>query len=289
MPLIIEGINWSVSFTGFTLRINYVKFAATKLRNFILTTAFAQLQFLPSQIEIVDTVTSTNDYLKQWSAGFPDLAEGQVVWALHQTKGRGQKTNTWEAKGGQNITLSILLKPENLRAKDVFLLSKAISIALYNTVSSYVKTGISIKWPNDIFAGNQKIAGILIENSIHGDWVKQSIVGIGLNVNQTEFSIDNYPTSLAIILREKLDLNEVVSVLLKNISTLYLQLQQENYKKISQDYFSKLYNIKREQTFLIHNQQRLCFINDVFENGSIVLTIDDKKEVYLYGDAKWKI
>jgi BirA family biotin operon repressor/biotin-[acetyl-CoA-carboxylase] ligase len=254
-----------------------------------LTTAFAQLQFLPSQIEVIDTLPGTNDYLKEKAAVMTGLPEGQVVWALHQTNGKGQSTNKWLTEPGQNITLSVLLRPENLPASEAFLLSKAIALAVHHTVAHFVKTGISIKWPNDIFAGSQKIAGILIENIIQGDLVKQSVVGIGLNVNQTVFLSDNNPTSLAKITGRNYVLSDIVAVLFENISSGYHQLQLKNNEKINRDYFRNLYNTGTAQPFLIHDQLRYCFINEVLGNGCIILTIDGKEEVYLYGEAKWKL
>ncbi len=169
------------------------------------------------------------------------------------------------------------------------MLSKAITLAVHHTISNYTNQNICIKWPNDVFSGEQKIAGILIENIIQGDWVKQSIVGIGLNVNQTAFLSDNNPSSLALITGKTYELKEIVQLLLASISLGYQDLQLKNYRKISSGYFRNLYNINSEQTFIVQNQERKSFIEDVLENGSIVLNIDGQKEVYLYGDAKWKI
>ena len=254
-----------------------------------MTTAFARLQFLSSDIEVLETVGSTNDYLKEKAGNPPGLPEGSVIWARNQTAGKGQQNKSWNTAPGENITLSILLKPADLLASEAFMLSKAMAFGVHSTLTQLIGQGISIKWPNDIFIGKQKIAGILIENIIQGDFVKQSVVGIGINVNQKDFLIDTNPASLAMITGETYDLKEVVLDLLENISIFYLQLQLKNYTKINSEYVRNLHHVSQEQTFLIHNLETICQIQDVLENGSIVLSIDGKKEVYLYGDAKWKI
>ena len=125
-----------------------------------------------------------------------EVAEGTVVLAKEQTSGRGQVNNTWESSYGDNLLMSIVLYPEFLHAGNQFLLSKFVSLAIVDFLSYYLEN-VTIKWPNDIYVGNKKIAGVLIENSLRGAFISSSVVGIGLNVNQTEFSssIPN-PTSL---------------------------------------------------------------------------------------------
>ncbi len=254
-----------------------------------MTTAFALLQFLPAQIHVFETLPSTNDYLKVALLKPNEMPEGTLIWALQQVQGRGQQSNVWHSEAGKNITLSILLKPNALQATEVFRLSKVIALAVHSTVSHFVKNDVAIKWPNDIFVGPNKIAGILIENTIQGDQVKNSIVGIGLNVNQTLFSNDNNPTSLLNATGNNYSLQEVVDVLLMNISYQYLQLQLKNYEEIDRNYFLSLYQVHLPQTFIIHNEPKLGSIEGVLPDGSIILMIDEEKKSYLYGDARWRI
>lgn len=253
-----------------------------------MTSPLSRLQFLPEQILKFDSLSSTNDYLKE-AAGKGNLPEGTVVWAMVQTKGKGQHNNIWLSEPGQNLTLSILLKPQNLLAAEAFQLSKSITLAVYNTISHFVSGNIGIKWPNDLFIDQRKISGILIENSIVGDKVKQCIVGIGVNVNQTIFHSENNPTSLANHKRERFVLEEVANVLLNNISDEYLRLQLNAYKNIDEEYFLKLYDVKNEQTFLIHGESKKCIIEGINPDGSIVINSNGSKQDYLHGDALWKI
>jgi len=140
------------------------------------------------KIIALDKVESTNSY-------FSDLLkkskspEGSIVSALYQSHGKGQGSNSWESEQGKNLLISLVLYPNDLPLDKHFLLSKAISLGLVDYMSA--KTNhIKIKWPNDIYFKNKKLAGILIENVIKGNAITQSIVGIGLNLNQIVFTSD---------------------------------------------------------------------------------------------------
>lgn len=136
----------------------------------------------------LDTVASTSSHL----AAMTDTApHGTVVMAREQTAGRGQRGNSWEAEPGANITLSLLLRPAGLHPSRQFIISQAVSLAIVWMLDAFVgEPRVSIKWPNDIYVGDRKICGILIENSITGSGINHCIVGIGLNVNQMQFVSD---------------------------------------------------------------------------------------------------
>ena len=133
-------------------------------------------------LEKIEDVTSTNDYLSQLCKN-NETKEFYTVWAERQTAGRGQRGNSWESEPGKNLTFSIVLYPTVLKARQQFYLSMLVSTAVVYALNNYTK-GFSVKWPNDIYWNDKKIAGILIENELEGNYVMQSIVGIGLNVNQ---------------------------------------------------------------------------------------------------------
>ena len=141
-----------------------------------------------SEMRIIhlDTVGSTSSYLASLGA---EAAHGTVVMAREQTAGRGQRGNSWEAEPGMNITLSLMLHPKGLPPARQFVISRAVSLAIVGMLDKYVDD-VTIKWPNDIYIGDRKICGILIENTITGSTINRCIVGIGLNVNQTEFRSD---------------------------------------------------------------------------------------------------
>lgn len=135
---------------------------------------------------VLGETDSTNNYANRLiTAG--KAVEGAVVLSYFQKQGRGQRGNNWESARGENMLASIILFPKFLPAGNQFYLSKITSLALVDWLRDKV-AGVSVKWPNDIYVGNRKIAGILIETSIQGNYFHSAVIGIGLNLNQLEFS-----------------------------------------------------------------------------------------------------
>lgn len=157
----------------------------------------------PANFLWLEQADSTNTWLKLQlaSADAGRLSHGFVVAAVEQTAGRGQRGNSWEAEPGCNLTFSVLLRPDNIDAAEQFYISEAVALAVADAVDAHLAAhsqSCRVKWPNDIYVGDQKIAGILIENSLAGRRIDSSICGIGLNVNQREFRSDApNPVSMA--------------------------------------------------------------------------------------------
>ncbi|MDR1199126.1 MAG: biotin--[acetyl-CoA-carboxylase] ligase [Prevotellaceae bacterium] len=169
-------------------------------------------------------------------------SNGTVFAADSQTKGRGQRSNTWESEPSKNLTFSIVLYPDFLKADEQFLLSKAISVATVDLLNEYGLPA-KIKWPNDIYAGDKKITGILIENNIIGNRIASSIIGVGLNVNQRIFVSDApNPTSIAIELGREFDRKIMLERLLFLFEQYYCRLAVRDYEKLEKDYFTHLYH-----------------------------------------------
>ena len=167
--------------------------------------------------------------------------EGAVFIADRQIDGRGQAQNKWESEPEKNLTFSILLYPEFLEISRQFELSKAISLGVSDYLSELTQN-VSIKWPNDIYAGDRKIAGILIENSIRGNMISTCIVGIGLNINQQVFRSEApNPVSLSQVTGKVYDLNESLLLLCAKIDNRYLQLCSRDFRTIDEDYSNRLY------------------------------------------------
>lgn len=150
----------------------------------------------------LEEINSTNSYL----LAHPELEEGTVVYTMRQTAGRGQMGNTWESEADRNISFSIQLKPTWVAPRDQFLISQIVSFCIWVVITKVieeqqVKTPfVRIKWPNDIYVGDKKIAGILIENQLQGNKIAQCVVGIGINVNQEVWHMGApNPTSLKLI------------------------------------------------------------------------------------------
>ena len=193
-----------------------------------------------------DTLGSTNDEARN-----PLYREGDVVIAERQTAGRGQRGHTWESAEGQNITFSLILEPTFLPVNEQFLLSEVLALALVDTLVEY---GIEakIKWTNDIYVGDKKIVGMLIENSLDGGCLARTIAGIGLNINQTEFDplLPN-PTSMALLAGRKFDCEEVLNRLMDNIFSLYEALRRGQKEMLQDRYRSTMYRLDERYTYAL--------------------------------------
>ncbi len=171
------------------------------------------------------------------------LPEGAIYVADSQIDGRGQQLSKWESEPGKNLTFSILLYPDFLKIERQFEISKAISLGVVDYLKE-LTDGVSIKWPNDIYLNNGKVAGILIENSIRINKISSCIVGIGLNINQQLFSSDApNPVSLSQVTGLFYPLEEAMSGLSVKIDIRYQQLCAGNYRLIDEDYTSMLFRL----------------------------------------------
>ena len=188
----------------------------------------------------VETVSSTNLYLKEL-AHKQVLEEGAVIITGNQTEGRGQRGNAWESEAGKNITCSILLYPTFLPIQRNFLLLEAISLGVKETLNVYTD-GIAIKWPNDIYHKENKIAGILIENELTGNEYCLSVAGIGLNINQERFLSDApNPVSLKQITGRDWNTETLLREMVQNILYCYEQLKAGNTETLIRMYHDALY------------------------------------------------
>ncbi len=195
-----------------------------------------------------DILSSTND-----EACGLHYKQGDIIVAESQTAGRGQRGHTWESGKGQNLTLSAILEPTFLPPTEQFLLSEVIALAVADTLASYsIKT--KIKWTNDIYVGDKKIAGILIEHKLQGNAIGRTIAGIGLNVNQTQFSADlPNPTSMATEQGAEFDRAEVLDRLQECIMRRYGQLQSGEHQALQSDYHSMLYRLDEQHRYALAN------------------------------------
>ncbi|WP_339920292.1 biotin--[acetyl-CoA-carboxylase] ligase [uncultured Flavobacterium sp.] len=152
----------------------------------------------------LDAIDSTNEFLKGLS-NKQELDNFTVVITEKQTKGKGQMGSVWDSEGGKNLIVSVFIKDPLLKVDQIYNLNIAIAVAVVNVLESYNIPQLSIKWPNDIMSYNFKIGGILIENSLKSDGTISSVVGLGLNINQTNF--ENLPkaSSLAVICKSQFD------------------------------------------------------------------------------------
>lgn len=200
---------------------------------FIMSSLFKNRQIIKLQ-----KVDSTNTHISQIARHLP---EGSIVWALNQTQGRGQGSNTWNSEAGKNLTFSILFNPTFLSAYQQFYMSKVVALAVFDFISLHTDK-VSIKWPNDIYVEDKKIGGILIEHVIEKTYLKQTIAGIGININQNKFpgSLPN-PVSLAQLTGQNFDIEELLEDLAGVIDYRYSMLKDKDLSTIDKNFNEALF------------------------------------------------
>ena len=212
----------------------------------------------------IDETDSTNRWLSMHE-------EAEVVLADYQTAGRGCGSNTWESERGKNLTFSIRLRPKDIPARRQFHISMAISLAVCEALGQHIGD-LSIKWPNDIYWRNGKIGGILIENALKGSIIKESIIGIGLNVNQQTFRSDApNPVSLWQICGQDTDRMQLLSDILSCLEH-YLNAD------IRQQYQAMLYRRHGFHPYTDKEGVFMAEIEDVEDDGHLVLRDDQGQQ-----------
>ena len=170
-----------------------------------------------------------------------ELAGFTLVVADDQTHGRGQQGNSWETERGKNLTFSLLCHPDFIRPAEQFLLSQCMAVAVREALAQYVE-GVEVKWPNDIYVGEEKISGTLIECDLQGKHIANCIIGVGININQTEFRSDApNPTSLRLLTGREHDREEVLSAIMRGFQRYYGWLQEGRAEALRERYMQHLY------------------------------------------------
>jgi len=229
----------------------------------------------------VGQTESTNLLLNSW-CNEKTVAQFTTVVAGFQTAGRGQRGNKWESDEGMNLLFSTVLYPIFLAVKQQFLLSQIISLAVKEVLDSFSE-GFSIKWPNDIYWEERKIAGVLIENSIQGKRIENSIIGIGLNLNQRDFPAElPNPISLRQITGTEVDREYVLEMLLKEFFLLYRGLQRGDKQLIEDEYMLDLYRVNGYYWYEDANGRFQARIDNVLPSGHLVLKTLETNEERLY-------
>ena len=233
-----------------------------------------------------DELKSTNVYLYDKISEKHDISDAVVV-AAHQTEGRGMDKNRWESEAGKNLLFSIALNVNFLEASNQFKISQAVSVAIVEILSQFIDNQkISIKWPNDIYFGDKKLAGMLIQNTVEGRMMGVSIIGIGLNVNQLSFSKDiPNPISLKMITGKDFDLDNLLNILIINIKKSVESLNfEKNQEEINEKYISKSYRYGIWADYFYKNEIKSLKINGFDKYGRLLLS--DKKGAEIVCDVK---
>lgn len=228
--------------------------------------------FIGQNILTLDKTDSTNNYLHGLLSNKPP-AEGYIVRAVEQYAGKGQRGSSWLSPPAKNLTFSVLLEPHFLPLSDQFWLTKALALAIAEFVSSEVPNdSVAIKWPNDVYVNDRKIAGILIENILEKSSIKYCIAGIGLNVNQDFFdpSLPN-PVSLKMLSGKEFDLLVCLENMCSFIEKFYLELRGSAYQKIDALYQKLLYRRGVLSNFMLDNKRFEGVIKEVTPEGYLLI------------------
>ncbi|MDR2472310.1 MAG: biotin--[acetyl-CoA-carboxylase] ligase, partial [Tannerella sp.] len=216
---------------------------------------------------------STNLYLQQLCET-ETLPSDTVVVADYQTSGRGQAGNSWESAEGKNLIFSTLYRPTNLPANRLFAISEITALSVKNTLKKYINADITVKWSNDIYVGDKKICGILIENQIVNDTatcshrIGRSVIGIGININQNVFS-ENLPNpvSLSQLTGTNHDLEDILQTFLQMFDSYCKRLDVQQYDSIHSEYLASLYRREGFHPYSDANGRFEAAIHDVEPTG----------------------
>ena len=210
--------------------------------------------FIGKVLHDFENLPSTNEYaIELLSKSKP--SEGTVISTYNQTQGRGQIGSKWESQAGRNLSISVILYPNFLKAQEQSLLNQCIAIACWSFLDKYIATEVALKWPNDLMVKRKKIGGILIQNALSGSQIQSSVIGIGMNINQRQFSSAPNPTSLALLNNKFYELNELRSALFAEIEQQYLRLKAGRYQEIRSNYLQHLYRLGEKCLFERSNQE----------------------------------
>ena len=227
-------------------------------------------QIIGNLIVRLEVVDSTNNYANS-QIRVNELPEGTVFLAYEQTAGRGQVKNIWESAAGQNLLFSVVLYPHFIEIRQQYMLSKVVSLGIYKAMSKYI-SALKIKWPNDIYAGTRKLGGILIENSIMNGVLKNSVVGMGINVNQTVFCSDApNPVSLSMLTNEHYDCDVILYEILVAIDWYYALLRNGGDEIIDNEFTASLYRLNEKHFYKSENDVFEGEIIGVNEIGQLVI------------------
>lgn len=226
----------------------------------------------------LDAIDSTNDFLKGLSVT-EELENFTVVTAENQTKGRGQMGAVWNSEKSKNLIMSIFVRDLLVRAGDVYSFNIATSLSIIEVLKSYNIPNLSVKWPNDIMSANFKIAGVLIENSFKSDGSISSVIGIGLNVNQTDFQNLPKASSMAVIANSTFDKDELVVLIAERLK-VNLALVGSDSEFLWTQYDNYLFKKGVPVAFTTDSQKVFMgIIQGVSQKGKLIVLLEDDRFV----------
>ncbi len=232
--------------------------------------------FTGKQFVELDSVDSTNNYAAKLITQTKVL-DGTVIMAHFQEKGRGQQGNEWHSNPSENLMCSTIYVLNKLSSQHVFQVSKMAALAVKDTLEKLLNETVFIKWPNDIYIKNKKISGMLIENQWQGNRLI-TIIGIGINVNQTDFESHLNAMSCKLLSNKNWDVNIVLKELIENLERRFLQLRSDQKNLLNQEYTEGLLFYNQSRSFRAQNELFQGRITEVLDSGHIQITTPSGEE-----------
>jgi len=231
-----------------------------------------------------DSIDSTNTYAKKMAS--QDSEEGTLVIAEEQTAGRGRFDRTWHSSPGTNLTFSVIIRP-NITPQRVGILSLYAGLAVTEAVQELSYTSPTCKWPNDVLVNGKKLCGILSEAIFNSGQISAVIIGIGLNVNQTEFSntLASTATSIALECKKMFDRFHVLATVLEKLESLYTLIQTDNLDKILQRWQSHATMFGKEVTIKQHGQRVKGIAQAIDLDGALIISTNGTENKIVAGDV----
>lgn len=232
---------------------------------------------LGSKIIQLDTVDSTNNFAANLlSSG--ELVHGTVIMADEQTNGRGQRGSNWITQPAMNLTVSFFVVYDNLAVNRQSSINQWVSLAIIDVLKKH-KISASVKWPNDILVNDKKIGGVLIENQLSQNMIKSSIIGIGLNVNQTDFD-GLSATSIQSECKSFLPLNLVLLELIESMNSCMKLLDQNNFEELKEVYHRNLWRMNELTQVKVNGEVKLGIIRGTTDFGLLILELDGAEQYF---------
>lgn len=245
-------------------------------------------QLIGGQYLFLPQTGSTNSYCKELLSSTPMPPEGLVVQTGFQSQGKGQMGNVWQVEEGKNLTFSCIIYPDFLAPTEQFYLNMAVSLSITELLDEYVGNA-KIKWPNDIYIGNKKIAGILIENSLMGSKLQSSIIGVGLNINQNSFA--GLPNATSLFMELGVDYS--ITYLLQQWCALfegyYALLKSRSFGSLNKLYLQRMWKYKQEVQYHKNGNLQTGVIEGVNTLGQLLMNENGNQVVYNFKEISFVI
>lgn len=222
----------------------------------------------------VDAIDSTNTFLKE-ALRNKTLKDPTCFWAKEQTNGRGQRGALWASESGKNLTFSVCYPVPMVMGNNPFVISMLTTITIHEVLTKYELINLKIKWPNDILSANKKIGGVLIENIYQDGVLSDTVIGVGLNVNQQEFG--NFPKASSIknILGISLSLEELLGEILERLTSYFNNYSLVDFQTVKKQFEDLLFRNKKPSTFTAEGIDFIGIIQGITDCGKLCILQED--------------